>query len=228
MLHALLSLMLFVPAPMDAPSEKQFRLKLISDLAAVRGAIDNVDALLVANAVFKNIDTPMPGIIVYTPEEIGADGLHAVLVAGVMADSPAARADIRPGDRVVSIGARRLEHETATVVRMLLIGDTKPLMLTIRRGTTNRHVRVTPRKLSCLQDAARALDKQAWMTKTGELRVITMALMNEIITKPTTMEKLIEVRTEIGNILRALMAMEEPIKDDVRNHIVTSCRIRFE
>ncbi|HEX8201212.1 MAG TPA: PDZ domain-containing protein [Isosphaeraceae bacterium] len=70
-----------------------------------------------------------------------ADG--AVRVAGVLADSPAARAEIRPGDRLVRVLGRDVAgvDDAQEAVAQVQAGDR--VTLTVRRGSETRELTVT-------------------------------------------------------------------------------------
>ena len=71
------------------------------------------------------------------------------IVLSVVADSPAAAAGIKPGDRIVTIDGKSVatEHLGLGDVRALLEGRTAGVPMVIRRGTSDVNVVVQPREL---------------------------------------------------------------------------------
>jgi serine protease Do len=81
-------------------------------------------------------------------ESVGADGTHGALVAGVTADSPAARAGVKVGDVITAWDGKAVDEAStlSTLVAGTAIGKTVPVEL--RRDGATRTVEVAVGKLA--------------------------------------------------------------------------------
>jgi C-terminal processing protease CtpA/Prc len=115
---------------------------------------------------------PRTGLAVRS-EDADADGLHPIIVETVIKDSPADIAGVRPGDRVLRVGQRRIEHETAQAFRLITDGTSGPLQLVLARGGTMITVTVVRCPLACVQRSSARINQAAWDKRLTELRRIS-------------------------------------------------------
>ena len=110
---------------------------------AAGGGMDLMIALVKALTFFAGITPPPP------PEPRGFFGFEmdqqdkAVVVAGVLADSPAAKAGLKKGDRIVSVEAAEISQVDDVLQRASKITAGKMLTLTIERNKKQQDLKIT-------------------------------------------------------------------------------------
>ena len=104
----------------------------------------------------------------------GCDALPS-MPAGVhlRVGSPADAAGVHPGDRVVRVGARRIEHETVQVFRSITDGTAGPLQMALARNGTEIVVTVHRQPLVCIQRASARIDQKVWHERITEVRQLS-------------------------------------------------------
>jgi hypothetical protein len=71
--------------------------------------------------------------------EAGDSGTPAVRITRVVEGSPAAKADVRPGDRLLRVGGRPVENLKTARAALATVRAGEPVELTIRRGAAKAH-----------------------------------------------------------------------------------------
>ncbi len=140
--------------------------------------IDTVLTMLehdIASGTLIDTTVPQPGIVLNSEDEVDtSNGFHPVRVIAVYTGGPADRAGIRPGDRMLAIGPRHLEHETTKVVYLLLTQAKSPVVLTIQHPDgTPEVLSVELKPLKCVGSAVRAMDKARILRKAKDLHEIS-------------------------------------------------------
>jgi C-terminal processing protease CtpA/Prc len=105
-------------------------------------------------------------------------------VVSVFAGSPAHRAGVKVGDRILAIGARKLEHESTDIAGGLLDLKPGPVVLTLNRGGTALTVTINREPLACLLEVAPEIRRGIWMTQIDRLRKLN-AVLREVAGSPT-------------------------------------------
>ena len=158
------------PAPGD-----EARAVLIRGLDGIESSLKELEVFI--NTKFSaDSDEPKTGMAVESPDDIDPDGLHAVIVHTVIKGSPADLAGIRPGDRILRIGARTLEHENGQLVRMLTDGTAGPQSIVLRRGSHELTVSVARAPIACLQRASSDIDQVRWHKRIADMRDIAATI----------------------------------------------------
>jgi hypothetical protein len=75
---------------------------------------------------------------------------------------------------------RRLEHEPAMVVHMLMDDKPGPVTLTVSRGTEVREVVVARRTLACLQEAGGRVDTRPWSKQLASMRELANVVAEQL------------------------------------------------
>ena len=181
-MHLLLLLVLgtaAMPAAPESADTDETRAVVVRGINAFDATLAK-SARIFANGPGPGADAPITGLLLDSDEEPGPDGFHAVTVHAVLIGGPADAAGILPGDRILAIGPRRMEHETVQVVRLLLEGRGGPATLTIGRngGTTTVVVHRAP--LPCMHSALVLTNPVEWQAKVAGLKKASGMLRNAL------------------------------------------------
>lgn len=125
-------------------------------------------------------NVPKTGIAVESAESTGEDGLHALTVMRVLVGGPADIAGVRPGDRIVAVGRRRITHESEKVFQIIADGAPGLIELTLSRNGTTRTVTIDRAPLACLQRSSDRIDLTKWRAKIAELRRLSGMVRSEL------------------------------------------------
>lgn len=224
LLFAIISLALASTTPDDPV---QMRASLIAHVQRFDAQLEDLRTKI-NDGFMTNLDKPETGMVVESGDR-DTDGLHPVLVTAVFKDGPASRAGIRTGDRIVAIGPRVLEHETTTVVEMLLEGTPGPVALTIRRGTTHIVVSVERRPLPCLRRALTAVDKHQRLDDIRVREVRAAEITRKLTGSEGTVESLTAIANEVAELWKSLDGMVEPLKTyiaAVGESAIATCQVQ--
>lgn len=151
-----------------------------------------------------DVARPQTGIMAMSDPEIGSDRLHAATISAVVVASPADTAGLKPGDRILFIGKRRIEHEPDFVLRELLDGKPGSIVLTVQRSQKQLTYTVHRQPLKCLKAAMDQLDFDVWERQVAILERATDIVAdlgaNES-SDDTTLSELISQLIQIREIL---------------------------
>jgi C-terminal processing protease CtpA/Prc len=170
-------------------------------------------------------DNPRTGLIVASDEAVGADGLHATRVLVVMRDSPALRAGIKPGDRILHIGQRRIEHESTEVVRLLLEDRPGTVEVTIERDGRAIVIPVHRAPLTCLRAAAQTVDVDRWLTHTRNMRAGLVKLRALMQSHPDNPFIILDAGSQVVNIAQALPEVTVAIRSALDLSTMKHCGV---
>ncbi|MBC16067.1 MAG: peptidase [Desulfovibrio sp.] len=88
------------------------------------------------------------------------DSLNGMLVAEAYADSPAARADIRPGDIVLAFNGRPVAGKDSYLTQLFNMTQQETVTLTVQRGDRKRELKLKPQALD--KEKALELVRSRW------------------------------------------------------------------
>jgi hypothetical protein len=155
--------------------------------AAITEVIDHLPTRMGVQA-----DQPHLGFTMRT-EEVGLtpDGLpqRHTFIASVFRDSPAFKADIRPGDRIVSIGAITCDTLKPKAVLFYLSDFPKDVPLTLERNAKSFTVTVRRAPLPCAAATWKAFPETVWRDRMTRLRALVNAARAEVAAAPPTPEQ---------------------------------------
>jgi hypothetical protein len=223
MFFAVIALAATLTAPAAADTAAQA--VLIRGTASMDRILDEAEAYL-RGGIVEEPRGPRTGLIVFSPSEKGEDGLHAVWVVGVMAGGPAARAGIMAGDRILAIGARRLEHETTDIVVLLLDLKPGPVTLSLSRGGTQLQATVVREPMGCLLAIPDAIGRDSWLARFASLRALNGMLRERITAGPLTAEELAASKGELDGFYRKYQALSETLDFSVNAAIRSTCKVQ--
>lgn len=153
-------------------------------------------------------DEPRTGMAVSSPENVGPDGLHPVFVETVIQESPAAIAGLKPGDRIVRIGQRTIEHETPQVVRALTDGIAGPLELGVLRNGEHLTLTINRAPVACLQRASASINQEQWRRRIADLKKLS-SLARQGLDDPEIPDERARYRQTYGRIRQMFGLFDE-------------------
>jgi C-terminal processing protease CtpA/Prc len=162
-------LVLLQAAPATEPTLEEVRAFCEKSLATFDERVEELSGF-VETRFAADSDEPRTGMAVSSPEDVDERGLHPVIVETVVQESPAAQAGVKPGDRIVRIGQRDIEHETPQVIRSLTDGTPGPLELTVLRDGERLTLTVDRTPIACLQRASARIDQEQWRERIVNLK----------------------------------------------------------
>lgn len=219
----LLLLVLALQTPPSTSSDE--RVALESALNSLSKSVGELTQFLETRFA-SDSDSPKTGIAVSSSEK-GDDNLHAVIVRTVIQNSPADRAGIRPGDRIVQIGTRHIEHETTEVVRMLTDDAGGPLNIGIRRGGENLTVIVNRTPIACLQRASARINQGVWRKRFDRMRNLiaeTRACLDE--TGVSEQKRHAETYKRLKELFGLLNEMNGVISSELSDALARECTFK--
>ena len=98
----------------------------------------------------KTIRRPWLGVALKPSEPNAFGRSREVIITEIAAGSPAARAGLRPGERIVSVAGRRVASPLDWEARMLDMRVGEAVAIVVRDGTAERTVRIVPGELPSL------------------------------------------------------------------------------
>jgi membrane-associated protease RseP (regulator of RpoE activity) len=173
-------------------------------------------------------DQPRVGVFLGSNPAPGEDGLHALMVLGVHADSPAQRAGVRPGDRILRIDERRLEHESVRVAHLILNNAMGPMRLTVLRGDEVLVLTVHRTSLPCLDRAVDLLDLEELRATNAKMCKLLQVIRDELEREPAGPETLDAAQAGVKAAARYLVSVTEKTRDELYRATVTTCHTSFE
>ncbi len=203
----------------------------------LKAQIETVDASYAELSAFLltkfagDTERATTGMTVVSMPEPGADGLHEASVVMVFRKGPAQDAGINPGDRILFIGARRIEHEPTAVIASLINGDGTPksVQLTLRNGDADRTVTINRRPLDCMKVAAQAMDTAHWIEHIANIREIGLARMrSELAEHPGDRAVLATIARQVVELAELLPEVTGVIGAKLNEMTNQYCEARFE
>ena len=202
--------------------------------ATLNKQLDQIDAI--ANEIEREVDTdtliPLDmvqlGLVINSEETVDEQKLHPVRVVAVYSGGPASSAGIRPGDRILSIGQRKLEHETTVVVYDLLTHAPNPIHLTIRHGNQAPvEVVADARQLDCVGRGARSIDKAAIRKRLAGIRAVSAGSRKMIVRYSEDPVVLGNVGKLNMGLIRSVVALGADLLGEIHECIAVACRAEF-
>jgi C-terminal processing protease CtpA/Prc len=225
-----LILALFLQATSAGPQD----MRLTEAHRLLEQRIGNVEGgLLLLESVLRKLPeqftTPTTGMVVVSPEGTDADGLHRLVVRSVFTDGPAGRDGIMPGDRIMAIGPRRLEHETVPVFHILVDADVGPIELVVRRDGTERTVVVHREISDCLERTRHHMNIPLWQEKIVLLRRACASFRSTLaLPESRTLSELIRLNTLYRELHEEFVGTMDRIQQHMNDLRRVSCKERFE
>jgi hypothetical protein len=167
---------------------------------------------------------PRTGLFVFSPPEPGPDGLHALWVIDVFPDGPAERAGVMPGDRILAIGPRKLEHETTATALDLLDLVPGPVTLTLSRGGTELQVTVARAPLPCMLAIPDVIGRNEWLARFASLRELVGMVREKARDESLTLEQLVALKQELERLYVKFQAMDQVLIMSINGAILSACR----
>jgi hypothetical protein len=226
-----LALVLFLQTALPPELEEE-RTDALKKARAVLDTVEEFDGYLADRFAADNT-LPKTGLLVGSADAPGDDGLHALTVLGILRPSPAEDAGVRPGDRILRIGTRRIEHEPTDVAYLLLEDKPGSVMLAVARGTETLELTLHRRPLACLRAAAEHLDTRKWRAQLAQLRELLTTIADQL-------EKLSELPAEehhpavdaaaaaVVTASSVLPTLAENMKTGLYETTRETCRVAFE
>lgn len=216
-----------LPPELDAKRQHTIR-----DLGTVRESVMEF-AGYVDTRFSADTDQPKTGLLVMSAQESGEDGLHAVTVLGVHHGSPAAQAGVLPGDRIVRIDRRRIEHEPTMVVHLLLDDKPGPVTVVVSRHTQTLELTVHRRPLPCLRRAASSVDVRTWRRQLATMRELLDVAVRQLRTldrlPPEEREPAVDAAAAAaGAVADLLPKLGENVRTTLYTATREACQTAFE
>lgn len=195
--------------------------RLDAQLKELRGKIND--------GFMTNLDKPETGMLVNVSDVGDENGLHPVSVVAVFGGGPAAKAGIKSGDRILAIGPRKLEHETKTVVELLLEGQPGPVTVTVRRGPSTVDLTIDRHPLACLREAIGSVDKRWRLNDVKQREARVAEISRELADRDADFRKLTRIAREVESLWKSFEEMVTPLRtyvEDINQAAVEVCRIQ--
>ncbi len=106
----------------------------------------------------------------------GLSDQMAVLVSAVEADSPAARAGLAPGDKLLALNGQTFAGLSALVRSIALADISRPLAMTVETGTKSRIVTLTPRVSVIAPGAPEIIGEDSGLTLSNKDPVLVVTV----------------------------------------------------
>jgi len=228
-MHLLLALFLQVVLPHEMDAERN---RILTKTRAVREAVEEFDRHVARR--FRDLNSlPKTGLLVSSADQPGDDGLHAVTVLGVLRPSPAQVAGVRPGDRLLRIGARRLEHEPTGVVYLLMEDTSGPLSVKLSRNGEELDVVIRREPLACLRAAGDSLDTRDWRRQLKKMRELLDVVADQLeklgrLPPDERQPALDAAEAALVAIANLLPTLGENVRIGLYEATRASCNIAFE
>lgn len=228
-MHLLALLLLQVALPPDIEADRS---KTLARILEVRETVEDFDRHI-ADRFREDHALPKTGLLVSSADQPGGDGLHAITILGVLHPSPAQTAGVRPGDRLLRIGARRLEHEPTSVVYMLLEDKPGPVTLMLSRNGEELTLTVRRAPLLCLRIGAKRLDTRAWRSQLKKMRELLDVVADQLrklehLPPDERQPALDAAGAALVAVANLLPTLAENVRTGLYEAIRASCDIAFE
>ncbi len=174
----------------------------------------------------KDILSPQTGMLVFSRPDPGPDGFHQLFVLHVFPSEPADEAGIQPGDRILFIGNRRIEHESSAVAYGLMEEKAGPISLVIERGGDAQTVIVVRRPLDCIARAAAAFDRAKWHGQIAILREMITKTRMLVQRNPESPEILKSAVAQFSKMQSMIIEVAQQISDDFQATAFEQCSSR--
>jgi hypothetical protein len=171
-----------------------------------------------------DIDRPEAGILFYSSELPGTDGFHRATVILTFREGPSHAAGIRPGDRLIAIGNRRIEHETESILHFLIQGPTGPLELTLEREGKRFTTVVERQPMPCMHKAGKAFKKKMWRGRLKIMLGATKELSKKLEKEPALAPA---IHHQLMRLVAITQSMHEPLRHQETAAILKACKARI-
>lgn len=209
-----------------APPVNELREVVVRGLNSFDESVNELNGFIVTRFAADS-DAPKTGLALSSPEEVDAQNLHPLIVETVIIGSPADLADVRPGDRIVRLGRRRIEHESPEVFRNLTEDKPGPLELAVLRSGEELTLTIHRAPIACLQRSSARIDQKKWAQRIGELRKLSAMIRSGLDDERTPpVSRYTALHRQVGELFGLFRELGGLLSLELTEATTKECRFR--